>query len=79
MNILTSKFLRGWNPFADYPGISVSAVLVYDILDSDPAGELIRILVVVIDAWLGFRVLRSRPGIVILRWDNLPDFIISSI
>jgi hypothetical protein len=54
-------------------------VLVYDILDSDPAGELIRILVVVIDAWLGFTVLRSRPGIVILRWDNLPDFIISSI
>ena len=81
MNILTSKFLRGWkgNPLANWPGISVSAVLYYDILDSDPAGELIRILVEVIDAWLGFTVLRARPGIVILRWDNLPDFIISSI
>jgi hypothetical protein len=54
-------------------------VLAYDILDSDPAGELIRILVVDIDAWLALRVFRSSPGIVILRWDNWRDFTMSSI
>jgi hypothetical protein len=42
-------------------------VLAFDIFDSDPGGELIRNLVVLIDARLAFRVLRSRPGIVILR------------
>jgi hypothetical protein len=41
-------------------------VLAFDILDSDPGGELIRNFEVFIDAWLAFRVLRSRPGIVIL-------------